>query len=127
MHKIKDVTADTVYRTRDLPAKYYTKIAPRKALQKERFQQTLNEMQLKAFKNFLKKQFEDEGAEATERLELDQLVQQAELARQIKVRNEGKGMRIQKAPPQYYPGTRIEVQPIRGGSSTDTVGIPRSR
>jgi large subunit ribosomal protein L13 len=119
MHKIQDVTSDDSVRFRDLPDTYYNQIAPRKALKRERVQRTFDEMQLKAFKRFLKSQYEDESAEGLERMELDELVQKAESERQIKVRNEGKGLRIQKQPPEYYPGTRIEVQPIRGGTGTD--------
>jgi large subunit ribosomal protein L13 len=123
LHKIPDVTADSAVRMRDLPRNYYEELAPRKALKRERVQQTMDEIQLKAFKRFLQGQYEDESPEALERMELDDLVNKAEVARQVKVRNEGKGMRIQRPLPDYYPGTRIEVQQIRGGSSTDTIGI----
>lgn len=127
MHKIEDVTADSGYRHRDLPDKYYKEIMPRKVLKQSRFQKTLDEMQLKAFKKFLKTQYEEESEEALERLEMEELVRKAEVARQIKVRNEGKGLRVQKPMPDYYPGTRIEVKPIRGGTSHDTIGIRTGR
>jgi len=114
MHKIKSVIPGYAH-PYELSQVYKYKVElPRQARIKEAQQANNNDMKLKAYKKFLAEYAEREEDDDLQKMEMSDLYEKAETIRRKQVFEENKGVVIAKPPPKYYPGTIIEVKPIRG-------------
>lgn len=122
MHKIKDCTHTQNLRLKDRVVHWVTTMAPKMADRVERKEAIADENKLEAFKLFLKQHVEDTGPEAAERLELDTLIEAAEMSRMDKILKANEGREVPKREVPLYLGLNIPKKKIdsnikRGRSS----------
>lgn len=114
MNTIKDCTPQQNMRRRDRVEYQFEKLAPKVKMARDKKQKAEDRRKLKKFKNFLKKQLQDMGEEAAERMEFDELVAKAERSRMAKRAIETEGQSPPERIYKYYPGTRFQYEKLGG-------------
>jgi len=114
MHMIKDCTPTQSLRKKDRIGYYLKKLAPQSAKKIAEQEAIDDRKRLNKFRKFLLKQFDEEGEDALERMEMDEFVVHAEEERIKQVLDENVGQKVKKKEVKMLLGTSIPKKRISG-------------